>query len=53
MRFVLVGFLTLAGCASYTPPLVRLSPSGPDVRKVEKGDLVLSAEEYGTLANVM
>jgi hypothetical protein len=38
----------LTGCASYTPTLVRLDPSGLNVSKAVKGDLTLYVEEYAT-----
>lgn len=41
-------FLLLSGCASYAPSLVRLNPSGPNVRKAATGDLILYVEEYAT-----
>ena len=38
----------LTGCASYTPTLVKMYPSGPNVNKVVQGDLTLYVEEYVT-----
>ena len=40
--------LNFHGCASYTPTLVRLIPSGPDTKKAENGDLTVYAEEFVT-----
>jgi len=36
----------LTGCASYTPTLVKLEPSGPNVTKTIKGDLTIYVEEF-------
>lgn len=36
------------GCASYTPTLVRLDPSGPNVSRAVKGELTIYVEEYAT-----
>jgi hypothetical protein len=44
----LVVGVVLTGCASYTPTLVRLDPSGPNVGKAVQGDLTLYVEEYAT-----
>jgi len=44
---LLIAFL-LTACASYTPILVRLDPTGPNVSKEVKGDLTLYVEEYAT-----
>ncbi len=38
----------LAGCASYTPTIARLDPSGPNVGKAAYGDLMVYIEEYAT-----
>ncbi|MFQ5961009.1 MAG: hypothetical protein ACE5MG_06405, partial [Candidatus Methylomirabilales bacterium] len=38
----------LVGCASYTPTLVRLNPSGPNIGKAAYGDLTVYIEEYAT-----
>lgn len=38
----------MVGCASYTPTMVRLDPSGPNVAKVTEGDFTLYIEEYVT-----
>lgn len=38
--------LSLHGCATYTPTLVRLIPSGPDTKKAANGDLTVLAEEF-------
>lgn len=38
----------LVGCASYTPTMVRLDASGPNVKKVAEGDFTLYVEEYIT-----
>ncbi len=38
----------LAGCTSYTPTLVRLNPSGPNITKATHGDLTLYIDEYAT-----
>jgi hypothetical protein len=38
----------LTGCASYTPTLVKMDPSGPNVSKAVQGDLTLYVEEYVT-----
>jgi hypothetical protein len=48
MRLALAAFLIFSGCASYAPSLVRLDPSGPNVRKAMKGDLTIYVEEYAT-----
>lgn len=40
--------LIFTGCASYAPSLVRLNPSGPNVKKETKGDLSLYLDEYAT-----
>ncbi len=45
---VLAISLIFAGCASYAPSLVKLNPSGPNVRKATKGDLTIYVEEYAT-----
>jgi hypothetical protein len=45
---VLTATLIFAGCASYTPALVRLNPSGPDTKKAAKGSITLYAEEFVT-----
>ncbi len=47
-RLVLAVWLILSGCATYTPVLVRLNPSGPDVKKATKGDLTVYVEEFVT-----
>jgi len=46
----LMFFITLlfAGCASYTPSLVKLDTSSPNVNKQIKGDLCILIEEYAT-----
>ena len=36
----------VTGCASYTPTLVKLEPSGPNVTKTIKGDLTIYVEEF-------
>ena len=36
----------LPGCASYTPILVKLDPSGPNVSKAVNGDLTIYVEEF-------
>jgi len=36
----------LVGCASHTPTIVKLDPTGPNVRKQTVGDLTLHVEEY-------
>ncbi len=38
----------LTGCAGYTPTLVKMYPSGPNVNKAVQGDLTLYVEEYVT-----
>lgn len=38
----------LSGCASYTPTLVKLDATGPNVVKQAKGDLLFLMEEYAT-----
>jgi hypothetical protein len=48
LKVVLSSFVLLAGCASYAPSLVRLNPSGPNVKKAVEGDLILYVEEYAT-----
>lgn len=48
LKAVLSCFVLLIGCASYAPSLVRLNPSGPNVKKAVKGDLILYVEEYAT-----
>lgn len=40
--------LILSACASYAPSLVRLNPSGPNVRKAAQGDLAVYIEEFAT-----
>ncbi|MGI0014985.1 MAG: hypothetical protein ACREBU_16320, partial [Nitrososphaera sp.] len=45
---VVVLALLASGCASYTPTLMRLDPSGPNAKKASIGDLTLYVEEYGT-----
>ena len=45
---VLVLGLIFSGCASYAPSLVKLNPSGPNVRKAVSGDLTIYVEEYAT-----
>jgi hypothetical protein len=47
---VLMFFIVLffAGCASYTPSLVRLDTFGPNANKQVKGDLCIFIEEYAT-----
>lgn len=40
--------IIFTGCASYAPSLVRLNPSGPNVKKETKGDLNIYLEEYAT-----
>jgi len=37
---------TLVGCAGHTPTVVKLDPTGPNVRKQTVGDLTLHVEEY-------
>jgi len=44
---LLMAFL-VAGCASYTPSLVKLDASGANVSKQGKGDMTISVEEYAT-----
>jgi hypothetical protein len=46
----LMFFITLlfAGCASYTPSLVKLDTFGPNMNKQIKGDLCVWIEEYAT-----
>ncbi len=38
----------LASCASYTPTLARLDPTGPNVSRGVSGELALYVEEYAT-----
>jgi hypothetical protein len=38
--------LVFMGCASYSPSLVRLNRTGPDVSKKCQGDLVVYVDEY-------
>jgi hypothetical protein len=45
---VLLITVVSSGCASYTPALVRLDPSGADIKRAVKGDLAVSAEEFVT-----
>lgn len=45
---VLVFGSALVGCASYAPSLVKLNPSGPNIKKAVAGDLTLYVEEYAT-----
>jgi len=40
--------LSFFGCATYTPALIRLTPSGPDTKKAENGDVRVYAEEFVT-----
>lgn len=44
----LVMAFLFTGCASYTPTLVKLDTSGPNVSKAVKGDLTVYVEEYAT-----
>jgi len=46
--FVIVSLVIVSGCASYTPSLVRLNPSGPNVMTGESGALRLYIEEFAT-----
>ena len=48
LSFSIFILLLFAGCASYTPSLVRLDPSGPNLGKEVKGDLCIYVEEYAT-----
>lgn len=44
----LVMTFIFTGCASYTPTMVKMNPSGLNVSKAVKGDLTLYVEEYAT-----
>ncbi|MBI4534991.1 MAG: hypothetical protein HY708_01845, partial [Ignavibacteriae bacterium] len=44
---LLVAFaLNFHSCATYSPTLIRINPSGPNTRKAAKGDLTVYAEEF-------
>ncbi|MCL4476492.1 MAG: hypothetical protein M1508_09745 [Nitrospirae bacterium] len=45
---ILFALFISAGCASYSPSLVRLDSTGPDVRKASQGDLTVYVDEYAT-----
>lgn len=48
LSFSIFILLLFAGCASYTPSLVKLDPSGQNLGKEVKGDLCIYVEEYAT-----
>jgi len=45
---LLVVGLVLSGCASYSPSLVRLQPTGPTTSKQASGDIMLYVDEFAT-----
>ncbi len=46
--FSLLMALLFAGCATYTPSMVKIDPVGPDVSRSANGDLIVYVEEYAT-----
>jgi hypothetical protein len=44
----LIMALLFTGCASYSPSLVRLEPSGPSTSRQASGDLLVYVDEYAT-----
>jgi hypothetical protein len=45
---LLVIGLVLTGCASYSPSLVRMDPTGPTMSRQVSGDLTLYVDEFAT-----
>jgi hypothetical protein len=45
---LLVVGLVLSGCASYSPSLVRLEPTGPTTSKQVSGDITVYVDEFAT-----
>ena len=45
---LLVIGLVLSGCASYSPSLVRMEPTGPTTSRQASGDLTLYIDEFAT-----
>jgi hypothetical protein len=45
---LLVVGLVLSGCASYSPSLVRLEPTGPTMSKQASGDITVYIDEFAT-----
>ena len=45
---LLVVAVVLSGCASYSPALVRLEPTGPTMSRQVSGDFTLYIDEFAT-----